>query len=90
MKRSSLTTIAILALMLSACTAMQRGGLIGGLIGGGMGAGIGAAGGGVGVSAKSRLEKATPKNANVKTRSVDLSKNLILISSLFDLVENTV
>ena len=50
MKRSSLTTIAILALMLSACTAMQRGGLIGGLIGGGMGAGIGAAGGGVGVA----------------------------------------
>ena len=49
MKRSSLTTIAILALFLSACTAMQRGGLIGGLIGGGMGAGIGAAGGGVGV-----------------------------------------
>jgi len=50
MKRSSLTTIAVLALFLSACTAMQRGGLIGGLIGGGMGAGIGAAGGGVGVA----------------------------------------
>ncbi|MBO7435457.1 OmpA family protein [bacterium] len=51
MKRTPLlSALILLALCLSGCSAMQRGGLIGGLIGAGAGAGIGAAGGGVGVA----------------------------------------